>query len=351
MALMNAAVLTAPGSIALRSVAVPTLDPDQVLVRVAAVGVCGSDAHYYRHGRIGPYVVERPLVLGHEVSGRIEDVGSAVDPVRIGQRVAVEPQRPCRTCSQCTAGRYNLCPRMEFFATPPIDGAFSEFVAIQGDFAFDVPDSVSDEAAALLEPLSVGISACRRAEIGPGDRVLVAGAGPIGVIVAQTARAFGASEVIVTDLDAGRRRFALTSGATRVLDPVGETVEGLEADAFIDASGAESAVRSGIRAVRPAGRVVLVGLGNDDLRIPVSYLQDREIRLSGVFRYADTWPLAIELVRSGRVDLDSLVTARFGLAEAERALAIGGEHAHMKAIVYPGWAATSGPTPRDAGGA
>lgn len=336
MTIMDAAVLDSPRSISIRPLTVPVLQPDQVLVRVSAVGVCGSDVHYYEHGRIGPYVVESPLVLGHELSGRIESVGEDVDPDRVGQRVAIEPQRPCRVCLECKSGRYNLCPDMEFFATPPIDGAFSEFIAIQSDFAFDIPDSVSDEAAALIEPLSVGIWACKRAEVSLGSRVLVAGAGPIGVIVAQAARAFGATEVIVTDIDASRREFALSHGASRVIDPAAESVEGLDVDAFIDATGAAPAVRSGIKAVRPAGRVILVGLGNDDVELPVSFIQNREIWVSGVFRYANTWPLAIELVASGRVDLDALVTARFGLAEAERALTIGRESGQMKAIVYPG---------------
>lgn len=336
MTTMEAAVLSAPYEIAVKPVDMPEVGPDQVLIRVAAVGVCGSDVHYYEHGRIGPYVVESPLVLGHELSGTIEAVGENVDSARVGRRVAVEPQRACRVCDQCKAGRYNLCPHMEFFATPPIDGAFSQFVAIQSDFAFDIPDSVSDEAAALIEPLSVGIWACRRAEVGPGDRVLIAGAGPIGVILAQTSRAFGASEVIVTDIDSSRRDAALLFGATRVVDPLAEAVEGLDVDAFIDATGAASAVRSGIKAVRPAGRVILVGLGADELELPVSYLQNREIWLSGVFRYANTWPLAIELVSSGKIDLDGLVTAKFGLAEAERALTIGKESGQLKAIVYPG---------------
>lgn len=333
---MKASVLITAKHVDTRSIAVPVLDPDQVLVRVAAVGVCGSDVHYYDHGRIGPYVVESPLILGHELSGRIEAVGDSIDPRRIGERVAVEPQRPCRVCLQCKSGRYNLCPDMEFFATPPIDGAFTELVAIQSDFAHAIPDSVTDEAAALMEPLSVGIWACQRAEVGPGSRVLIAGAGPIGVILAQTARAFGASEIIVSDVDAGRRSFALEHGATRVLDPREEAVDGLDVDAFIDASGVAAAVRAGIFAVRPAGRVILVGLGNDDLSLPVAYIQDREIWLSGVFRYANTWPLAIDLVSSGRVDLDVLVTGRFALADAEAALNAGKHPGQMKSIVYPG---------------
>lgn len=333
---MAVSYLLEKGRVALESTDVPTLDPDQVLVRVAAVGVCGSDVHYYEHGRIGPYIVEQPLILGHELSGRIEAVGASVDPRRVGERVAVEPQRPCRVCAQCKAGRYNLCPDMEFFATPPINGAFAEFVAIQSDFAHHIPDNVSDEAAALMEPLSVGIWACQRAEVRPGSRVLIAGAGPIGVITAQTARAFGASEVYITDVSDERRAFAIEHGASHALDPRVDSVEGLEVDAFIDASGVAQAVQSGIKAVRPAGRVILVGLGNDNMEIPVSYLQNKEIWLSGVFRYANTWPLAIDLVASGKVDLDVLVSGRFPLAEAEDALTSGRLPGQMKAIVYPG---------------
>ena len=186
---MKASFLIREGEVEVREIAVPTLEADEVLVRVAAVGVCGSDVHYFQHGKIGPYVVDQPMILGHELSGTIEAVGSAVDKSRIGKRVAVEPQRPCKKCEQCLAGRYNLCPDIEFYATPPIDGAFAEFVKIQSEFAFDIPDSVSFEAAALIEPLSVGIWACQRAEIGPGSRVLIAGAGPIGIIMAQTAAA------------------------------------------------------------------------------------------------------------------------------------------------------------------
>jgi L-iditol 2-dehydrogenase len=332
---MNAAVLITTKRIVVEAVPAPRLDADQVLVRVEAVGVCGSDVHYYEYGRIGPYIVESPLILGHELSGRIEAVGSSVDPARIGERVAVEPQRPCRICIQCKSGRYNLCSKMEFFATPPIDGALAELVAIQSDFAHAIPESVSFEAAALMEPLSVAIWACQRAEVMPGSRVLIAGAGPIGAIVAQVARAFGASDVIVSDLDSDRLDFVLSHGATSVFDPRDESVLGLEVDAFIDASGVAQAVRSGILAVRPAGRVILVGLGNDELSLPVSYIQNREIWLSGVFRYANTWPLAIDLVASGRVDLDVLVTGRFSLSETEAALNAAKRPGQMKAIVYP----------------
>lgn len=333
---MRAAILKRQGSMVLETLPVPAPDADEVLVQVAAVGVCGSDVHYYEHGRIGDYVVDHPLVLGHELSGRIVAVGSAVDPARLGRRVAVEPQRPCRTCTQCKAGRYNLCPDIEFYATPPVDGAFAEYVTIQSDFAYDIPDSVSDEAAALIEPLSVGLWACERAEIRPGSRVLIAGAGPIGIIAAQAARAFGATDIYISDIAEDRLAFALEHGATHALNARTDSVEGLDVDAFIDASGASQAVRSGIKAVAPAGRVILVGLGADDVELPVSYIQNREIWLSGVFRYTNTWPLAIQLLADGKVDLDVLVTGRYPLAGAEEALQAGKQPGQLKAIVYPG---------------
>ncbi|MCU1582038.1 MAG: NAD(P)-dependent alcohol dehydrogenase [Microbacteriaceae bacterium] len=334
-ATMNASTLMERGVVRFHSTPVPTVDADQVLVEVAAVGVCGSDVHYFREGRIGDYVVETPMILGHEASGVIVAVGADVDATRIGQRVAIEPQRACRVCEQCKHGRYNLCPFIEFYATPPIHGAFAQYAVIQADYAFPIPDSMSLEAAALCEPLSVGIWSNQKAGTGPGSRILIAGAGPIGIIVAQVARAFGASEIIISDLAAERREIATRFGATRVIDPALEEVDGLEVDAFIDASGAAPAVRSGIMAVKPAGRIVLVGMGTDDAALPVSRIQARELTLTGVFRYANTWPLAIELVASGRVDLDSLVTGRFGLEQVEDALRAATDPRTLKALVLP----------------
>jgi L-iditol 2-dehydrogenase len=319
-ATMQAAVLVKKGEIRIEERPVPQVAADEVLIKVASVGVCGSDVHYYREGRIGDFVVDAPLVLGHEVSGRIVGVGRDVDPARIGERVAIEPQRPCRVCGQCTAGRYNLCPDMKFYATPPVDGALCDYVTIQAAFAHSVPDTVSDDAAALLEPLSVGIWACRKAEIAPGSRVLIAGAGPIGVVVAQAARAFGAAEIIVSDPVAARRERALGLGATHVLDPMTDPVADLGVDAFIDCSGATPAVQSGITAVRGGGSVVLVGMGADEIAMPIPVIQNRELKVTGVFRYTDTWPVAAHLAASGQVDLESLITAHFDLDHTAQAL-------------------------------
>ncbi|MEN4473753.1 NAD(P)-dependent alcohol dehydrogenase [Mycolicibacterium cosmeticum] len=334
---MRASVLAEVGILRIEDRPVPVPAASQVLVEVAAVGVCGSDVHYYRHGRIGDFVVEDPMILGHELSGRITAVGDGVDPARIGQRVAVEPQFPCRRCRQCRAGRYNLCPEMRFYATPPVDGAFCRYVTIDADMAHPVPDSVSDEAAALLEPLSVAVATMRKAHVAPGTSILIAGAGPIGIICAQTARAFGAARIVVTDPVASRRESALRFGATEVLDPTVADIAALDpqVDAFVDASGAAPAVVSGIRAVGPAGHVVLVGMGSGDFALPIGHIQNMEINVTGVFRYTDTWPAAIHLVASGAVDLDAMVTGRFDLEHVGEALDSDTDPASLKSIVIP----------------
>lgn len=334
---MRASVMTGVRTLEIEDRPVPTPAAYEVLIEVAAVGVCGSDVHYYREGRIGDFVVDEPMILGHELSGRIAAVGDGVDPGRVGQRVAVEPQHPCRRCTQCMAGRYNLCPDMKFYATPPVDGAFCRYVTIDADFAHPIPDSMSDEAAALLEPLSVAVTTMRKANIAPGSSILIAGAGPIGIITAQAARAFGAARIVVSDPVESRRERALTFGATEVIDPMTVDVAALDpqVDAFVDASGAVPAVQSGILAVGPAGRVVLVGMGADNYPLPISHIQNLEITVTGVFRYTDTWPAAIHLVSSGLVDLDRLVTGRYDLEHVADALDSDTDPASLKSIVVP----------------
>lgn len=338
---MRVSVLHPGGRMTVESRPVPAPDPGDVLIRVAAVGVCGSDTHYLRHGRIGEFVVTAPLVLGHEASGRIVAVGDGVPAERIGERVSIEPQRPDPYSRESLRGEYNLCPAMRFYATPPVDGALAEYVTIGAAFAHAVPDSVSDEAAALFEPLSVGIAAMRKAEAGLGGSVLIAGAGPIGLMCAQVARASGVARIVVTDPDDARRAAAERFGATRAVDPgAADAAVGEDFDAFVDASGAPPAIRAGIAAVRPGGRIVLVGMGADELELPVSLIQSRELVLTGVFRYANTWPIAIALAASGRVDLDGMVTGRFPLERAEAALGADRVPGSIKAVVHPGPAAT-----------
>ncbi len=336
---MRAAVLHGVGKIALEERLRPEPGPREVLVRVASVGTCGSDVHYYDHGRIGDFVVESPLVLGHEPSGTVVAAGPGADRHRTGARVSLEPGVPDFTCPQCRAGRYNLCPQMRFFGTPPIDGAFCEYVVLHEEFAYPVPDGLSDDAAALIEPLSVAVWACHKARVGPGARVLATGAGPVGLLCLQAARAFGASDVVVTDVNPDRLRTARDLGAQEALDvrenPLSEA--GVEPDVLLECSGHPAAIGEAIRAVRRAGRVVLVGMGGDEIPLPLAHLQTRELEVTGTFRYANTWPAAIALAASGRVELDDLVSARYGLADVEQALTAGvRDPASIKVVVRPG---------------
>ncbi len=334
----RAAVLHGVTDLRIEARDVPVPGPREVLIEIRAVGVCGSDVHYYDHGRIGPYVVREPMVLGHESAGVVVDSGPEATRHPVGSRVALEPGIPCGRCLQCRSGRYNLCPDVKFFATPPIDGAFASYVRIHEDFAFPVPGTMSFDAAALIEPLSVGVWACRKAQVTAGTSVLVTGSGPIGLCALQAALAVGAAEVTVADLNPRRLALARELGATGIIDLNQTTIgdAGLGADVLIECSGAEPAVQAGIAALNPAGHAVLVGMGGDEARLPVTLIQSRELILTGTFRYANTYPAAIAMVASGRVNLDVLVTDHFPLGGAEQALLAGRTNPDtVKVIVNP----------------
>jgi L-iditol 2-dehydrogenase len=335
---MRVSVLRGVRDLAVEERPDPVPGSHEVLVRITSVGVCGSDVHYYEHGRIGSFAVEAPLVLGHEPSGVVVALGDEVSGLDVGQRVSVEPGVPDFTCEQCRAGRYNLCYGMRFFATPPVDGAFAELVVVHEQFAHPVPDALSDDAAALLEPLSVGLWACRKADVTAGSRVLITGAGPVGLLAAQVAMALGAVDVTVTDVNEHRLEMARQLGVRAAVDvsrtPLAHT--GLQADVLLECSGRPTALAEAIGLMAPAGRVVLVGMGTDDVPLPVSRIQERELQVTGTFRYAHTWPTAIALAASGRVALDPLVTGHYGLDDVEKALnATRSDPAAIKPVVRP----------------
>jgi len=317
----RASVLREDLTLVMEERSVPRPGRGEVLVQVRSVGVCGSDIHYFEHGRIADFVVESPMILGHESSGTVVDVGEGVHDLPIGTTVALEPGIPCATCEQCRAGRYNLCPDVRFFATPPIDGTLCDYVVVPRAFAHPVPDHVSFDAAALVEPLSVGVWACRKARVGLGTRVLVTGAGPVGMMAALVARASGAAQVTITDTNPARRAHAAVLGFA-VVDPGAAAVaDEVTADVLLECSGASAAIDAGIRAVVPAGVVVLVGMSPTTMvELPVGVIQARELWVTGTFRYAHAYPTAISLVASGAVDLDALVSHTFPLEEAEQAL-------------------------------
>jgi L-iditol 2-dehydrogenase len=317
---MRTAVLKEPGRLEIEERPRPDPAPDEVLVAVGEVGICGSDLHYYEHGRIGDYVVEDPLILGHESAGEVVAVGGGVTDLDAGDRVALEPGVPCRRCDHCKRGEYNLCPDVTFMATPPDDGAFAEYVAWPADFAYRLPESVSTREGALCEPLSVGVHATRRAEIDVGDSVLVTGAGPIGLLAMAAARAAGATEILVSEVVEGKRRRAEDRGADATIDPtetdladaVAARLDGSDDDAGVDvvieASGAKSAIAGSLDAVRRGGTVVFIGLA-PEAGVPLNVLDivDNELDVRGSFRYRNTYPAGIELLADGAVDAAGIV--------------------------------------------
>jgi L-iditol 2-dehydrogenase len=332
-------VLIEPRHVAVHPAEVPVPGPHQVLVEVAAVGVCGSDVHYYDHGRIADFVVREPLVLGHEASGTIRAVGAQVSDRTPGQRVALEPQETCGRCRECLSGRYNLCPDVHFFATPPVHGAFAQYVVLDAIRAHPVPDQVSDEAAALIEPLSVAVWAAQKVGIAPGDRVLVTGAGPVGLLCADVARARGAAWVAVSDTNDRRLAVAADRGASQTINVVAESLaDRLDpVDVVVECSGATPAVQSAFSVAAPAARIVLVGMGAPVMELPVATIQIRELMVTGTFRYANCYPAAIALAASGAVDLDGLVTGKFGLEQVPEALSVAKtDPTTLKPMVYPG---------------
>jgi L-iditol 2-dehydrogenase len=334
---MKVAVMHGIRDVRLETRAVPTLDAKEVLVKIERVGVCGSDVHYFTDGHIGRYVVEKPMILGHESAGVIAAVGSEVSSLKVGDRVSLEPGYPCRTCYHCKRGRYNLCPDITFMATPPVDGAFAEYVAWPSDFAFKIPDSMSLDAAALLEPLAVGVWAVQRAQIGMGASIAVFGAGPIGITTLQAAKAAGATTIIAIDLEPFRLNLAKQLGATHtvngrdqnVLEQIraitapltGLTGSSAGVDAAFETAGSLVTCRMTIEATRSGGVAILVGLPADPLvSLDIVAAASREVDIRGQFRYANCYPAALELVAQGRVNLDAMITHRFSLDQAHQAL-------------------------------
>src|ERR1700730_8588243 len=248
----QAAVLYAPHDIRIEERPVPRPGPGEVLIEIKAVGVCGSDVHYYEHGRIGSHIVRQPLILGHEAAGVIIDVGEGVDQKRVGERVALEPGIPDGTCVQCRSGHYNLCPNVRFFGTPPIDGAFTNYVTLPESFAYRLPVALSDAEGALIEPLSVGIWACRKAMLQGADSILITGAGPIGLVTMKVALALGATDITMTDVSPQRLKVAKRQGATRIVNVTQESLAHADivADVLIECSGNQAALLEGIRSLR-----------------------------------------------------------------------------------------------------
>ncbi|MBB6180359.1 NAD(P)-dependent alcohol dehydrogenase [Pseudorhizobium flavum] len=322
---MQALVLEEKGVLSLRDIDPPlTVGPDDVKIAIHTVGICGSDVHYYTHGRIGPFVLREPMILGHEAAGTVVEVGSAVKHLNVGDRVCMEPGVPNLSSRASKLGLYNVDPDVRFWATPPVHGVLAPFAVHPAAFTYKLPDSVSFAEGAMVEPFAIGMQAATRARIQPGDVAAVIGCGPIGIMVALAALAAGCSRVFISDLSS--EKLAVAEQYPGILpvnirerpfaEVIAEATGGWGADVVFEASGSPRAFDGLFDLVRPGGAVVLVGLPVEKVSFDVAGAISKEVRIETVFRYANIFDRALELIASGKVDLKPLISGTYDFTEA-----------------------------------
>lgn len=326
---MKVAVMNGIGQMGFTERTIPQPEDNEVLVKLEYVGICGSDMHYYETGRIGDYIVEPPFVLGHEPGGTVVEVGKNVKHLKVGDRVALEPGKTCGHCEFCREGKYNLCSDVVFFATPPVDGVFQEYVAHEADLCFKLPDNVDTMEGALIEPLAVGFHAANQGNAHAGQIAVVFGAGCIGLVSMMALKAEGVSKVYVVDIMQKRLDKALELGATGVINSkdmdvmkeVERLTDGKGADLVIETAGMEITTRQAIHVTKKGATIVLVGYSKSgEMTLPLSLALDKELTFKTVFRYRHIYPMAIEAVASGKVNLKGIVTNVFDFDDIQNAM-------------------------------
>jgi len=339
---MQGVVMHSPGDLRIEQVAVPQMGPRQIRVRVSAGGICGSDLHYYNHGGFGTVRVKEPMVLGHEASGVVEAVGSAVEGLSVGMRIAINPSRPCGHCGYCREGLQTHCLNMYYHGSamrfPHAQGLFRQSLVVDAAQAYPIPDTVSLEQAAMAEPLAVALHAVRIAGALVGRRVLVTGSGPIGALVVAAARLGGAMEVVATDIADFPLGIAERLGASRIINIV-KTPDGLDGysadkgsfDVAFEASGNEKALAGALAAVRPRGRVVQLGLGGD-MAVPMGLVVSKELQLLGTFRFDVEFGQAIAYLANGQIDISPLTTASMPFQRATEAFELANDRSRAMKI-------------------
>lgn len=333
--MMKAAVLYGKQDLRLELVPTPFPKDDQVLVRILANGLCGSDIHFYEQGKLGPFVVDRPYIPGHEAVGKVVVPNRRGKKHKEGEIVVIEPGIPCGTCEFCRSGRYNLCPEVVFLSAPPVNGTFAEYVAISTDMVHSLPESVSIEAGALVEPLSVGMQACKRADVKPGYSIAIVGAGPIGLITMLVARAFGATNIITLDRLQSRLQSALDIGADFVINvteidaiqQVASITKGRGVDVVFDTSGSSKGTASTPFLVRRGGVVVLVGWPEvAEFPFDMEMVLEKELDIRGVNRYCNTFPTVLSLLASKALSVEGIISHRFDFDDIVHAFKFASEH-------------------------
>lgn len=311
-----AAFLTNLKKLEISKTDMPVVRPGTVMVKIDYVGICGSDVHFFEHGRIGEYAVKFPYILGHECSGTVVHVADDVNSLKVGDRVALEPGVPCGKCMMCLSGKYNLCPDVVFFATPPYNGSYQNYVVHPAEWAFKLPENVSTLEGALIEPLAVGLHAVRQGGVTLGDTVLIFGAGCIGLVTLLSARASGATKIIVVDvlkmrLDKAEELGAMTINAVEkdVASVVADITEDSGVDVVIDAAGTQQTLTTAPFLMKRGGTMVMVGQAADTVdKFPVNAILVRELNIKSVFRYRNIYPIAINAISGGFINIKSIVS-------------------------------------------
>ncbi len=317
---MKVAILDGIKNLEIKDSKKPVPKNDEVLIKVAYVGICGSDVHYYEHGRIGDFIVDSPLILGHECSGEIIEVGSEVKKYTIGDKVVVEPGYGCNTCDFCKKGQYNLCDKMTFMATPPIDGAFAEYITYKEDMLFSLPESMSLLEGALIEPLAIGIYAASKGKVQPNQKVLIQGAGCIGLVSMMACMAYGTKNITITDVLDVRLQKASDLGAKKVVNIANETLDENNFDVVIDCVGLEGTMKTSIDHSKKGATIVLVGMGSDsDIKVNINRAISKELQFQTIFRYKNIFDIAIKLVEEKQIDLKSIVSNIFDFSDIKNA--------------------------------
>lgn len=327
--MMKTAVMTDLRKVEIQQRPIPVPKENEVLVKVEYVGICGSDLHYYESGRIGDFVVKPPFVLGHEAGGTVVEVGSNVKNLKVGDRVALEPGKTCGECEFCKSGKYNLCKDVIFFATPPVDGVFQEYVAHEAGLCFKLPENVSTMEGALIEPLAVGMHAARQGGASLGQTAVVTGAGCIGLVTLLSLKAMGVSKVVVVDVMEKRLAKAKELGADLVIngkeeDTVARIMEYTEGKGFdlgIETAGTQITAGQLIKGAGKGATIVFVGYSaSGEMTLPIGMALDKELNFKTVFRYRNIYPMAIDAVASGKIAIKDIVTNYFELDDIYNAL-------------------------------
>lgn len=339
---MRALVIHAPKDLRLEEQEIGVIGPGQVMVRVEVGGICGSDLHYFNHGGFGTVRLKEPMILGHEVAGRVAKIAEGVTGVAVGDRVVVNPSRPCGACKYCQEGMPNQCLDMLFYGSamriPHIQGAFREALICEASQCVKIAGDVSTSLIALTEPFSVCLHAISRAGSLVGKRVLVTGCGPIGVLAVAAARFHGAASVVATDVVDQPLAIARALGADVAINSASNAAwEAPYAadkgtfDIMVECSGNERALRTGLEVVRPRGIVIQLGLGGD-IAVPLNLITTKEISLQGSFRFHSEFALAAKLISERRVDLAPVISGSYPIGEAQAAFKIAGDRARSMKV-------------------